>query len=384
MAKGKRPAPFRTRKLSLSAPMVLHGRLCGRVGRRRTYFDEGHPHRGWPSSHFWTLRWRKPCPNRTTPHGPRDRGRTLLAGAARPGRPAPADRRRATTRAGAARSSDPSRVRGEQPRPRAVAAPPSQVGVAPAGRVALRLVRPRVHRARGTDRPAGPSRVTVPAPHVSQGARAARTTRRPARDGPLRRPPEAVRWSGTGRRADVLPEPVEPSRRPHVRTARCGRSAVRRRAGPSGRPAAVGRRGPSPGGPTGRTGPVPATVPSVVPTARRPAAAAVGRTAPAALPRAPAAGALTGRRVGRSADGRQVTTVVLPQPALAAAPGVPRRTGAGGRAARAARTTAGGPSSRRGRTTPAVRSGASTRAWPSRRTWTPASSTRTSAVSCAR
>ena len=41
MAKGKRPAPFRTRKLSLSAPMVLHGRLCGRVGRRRTYLQKG-------------------------------------------------------------------------------------------------------------------------------------------------------------------------------------------------------------------------------------------------------------------------------------------------------------------------------------------------------
>ncbi len=26
--------PFRTQQLSLSAPMVLHGRLCGRVGRR--------------------------------------------------------------------------------------------------------------------------------------------------------------------------------------------------------------------------------------------------------------------------------------------------------------------------------------------------------------
>ena len=47
MARGKRPAPFRTRKLSLSAPMVLHGGLCGRVGRRRTIVcDEGHPHRG--------------------------------------------------------------------------------------------------------------------------------------------------------------------------------------------------------------------------------------------------------------------------------------------------------------------------------------------------
>src|SRR5690606_18787474 len=33
---GKRPVPFRTRKLSPSAPMVLHSRGCGRVGRRRT------------------------------------------------------------------------------------------------------------------------------------------------------------------------------------------------------------------------------------------------------------------------------------------------------------------------------------------------------------
>src|ERR1700712_1749060 len=34
-ARGKRPVPFRTRKLSLSAPMVLHPPGCGRVGRRR-------------------------------------------------------------------------------------------------------------------------------------------------------------------------------------------------------------------------------------------------------------------------------------------------------------------------------------------------------------
>src|SRR3954447_9042632 len=36
MARGKRPATFRTRKLSLSAPMVLPWRRGGRVGRRRT------------------------------------------------------------------------------------------------------------------------------------------------------------------------------------------------------------------------------------------------------------------------------------------------------------------------------------------------------------
>src|SRR5918994_760081 len=39
IALGKRPVTFRTRKLSLSAPMVLQGGPCGRVGRRRTIFQ---------------------------------------------------------------------------------------------------------------------------------------------------------------------------------------------------------------------------------------------------------------------------------------------------------------------------------------------------------
>src|SRR4051812_49727690 len=44
IATGKRPAPFRTRKLSPSAPKVLPGRPGGRVGRRRTSFlGGGHP-----------------------------------------------------------------------------------------------------------------------------------------------------------------------------------------------------------------------------------------------------------------------------------------------------------------------------------------------------
>src|SRR5215211_1081152 len=44
MAEGKRPVPFRTRKLSPPAPMVLHSRGCGRVGHRRTSSNvEGHP-----------------------------------------------------------------------------------------------------------------------------------------------------------------------------------------------------------------------------------------------------------------------------------------------------------------------------------------------------
>src|SRR5690606_7001239 len=43
IAKGKHPVPYRTRKLSLSAPMVLQPRGCGRVGRRRTYTPQRPP-----------------------------------------------------------------------------------------------------------------------------------------------------------------------------------------------------------------------------------------------------------------------------------------------------------------------------------------------------
>src|SRR5512147_2280044 len=35
---GPHPIPSRTRKLSPPGPMVLQGKLCGRVGRRRDYF----------------------------------------------------------------------------------------------------------------------------------------------------------------------------------------------------------------------------------------------------------------------------------------------------------------------------------------------------------
>src|SRR5829696_6231613 len=52
MAKGKHPAPFRTRKLSLSAPMVLHGGPCGRLGRRRTFTPQGWPFVATPEVFF--------------------------------------------------------------------------------------------------------------------------------------------------------------------------------------------------------------------------------------------------------------------------------------------------------------------------------------------
>jgi hypothetical protein len=39
IARGKYLFPFRTEKSSLSTPMVLHGRPCGRVGSRRDFFE---------------------------------------------------------------------------------------------------------------------------------------------------------------------------------------------------------------------------------------------------------------------------------------------------------------------------------------------------------
>src|SRR4029453_7436614 len=43
IAWGKRPVPFRTRKLRPTAPMVLHPGGCGRVGHRRTHIRSRPP-----------------------------------------------------------------------------------------------------------------------------------------------------------------------------------------------------------------------------------------------------------------------------------------------------------------------------------------------------
>ena len=48
IAVGKHPVPFRTRKLSPPAPMVLHRRRCGRVGHRRTQTYTGKRRRTHP------------------------------------------------------------------------------------------------------------------------------------------------------------------------------------------------------------------------------------------------------------------------------------------------------------------------------------------------
>ena len=42
---GSHPFPFRTRKLSLSPPMVLHAQVCGRVGHCRESIAS--PHQPW-------------------------------------------------------------------------------------------------------------------------------------------------------------------------------------------------------------------------------------------------------------------------------------------------------------------------------------------------
>src|SRR5690606_16311445 len=53
-AEGVHPAPFRTRKLSPPAPLVLHGEPCGRVGHRGTTL---HHHRQPPTTGRLSALW---------------------------------------------------------------------------------------------------------------------------------------------------------------------------------------------------------------------------------------------------------------------------------------------------------------------------------------
>src|ERR1700749_3802864 len=62
IAKGKHPVPFRTRKLSPSAPMVLRGGPRGRVGRRRAYLKEAAPRKGRAASFLFTTGSRRSLP----------------------------------------------------------------------------------------------------------------------------------------------------------------------------------------------------------------------------------------------------------------------------------------------------------------------------------
>ena len=73
IAWGKRPVPFRTRKLRPTAPMVLHPGGCGRVGHRRTTIKRSRA----PTSHGWgspafnpRLQHTQPAPNPDAPSAP--------------------------------------------------------------------------------------------------------------------------------------------------------------------------------------------------------------------------------------------------------------------------------------------------------------------------
>lgn len=62
IAAGKRPAPFRTRKLSLPAPMVLHSTGCGRVGHRRHQTTTGGLPNKRPPVFYAITKTRSPSP----------------------------------------------------------------------------------------------------------------------------------------------------------------------------------------------------------------------------------------------------------------------------------------------------------------------------------
>ncbi len=110
MAEGTHPVPFRTRKLSPPAPMVLPWRRGGRVGRRRDIVNEGPPVRRGPfvvsgagraaTDRGWVSLW--PWPDRRIADPPPGRGHLV----ARPRRGAP------------------QRAEGRERGPRSLAGPP--------------------------------------------------------------------------------------------------------------------------------------------------------------------------------------------------------------------------------------------------------------------
>ena len=126
MAAGSHPFPFRTRKLSPPAPMVLGGRPPGRVGRRRISNDEDPRSGGGPlsfspggtispmaGSDSRSPRPKKPPRGRTRRAGPTERWREAAGPPYR--RPQAEGRRTAPTRASRdRRSGGPSARRGSR------------------------------------------------------------------------------------------------------------------------------------------------------------------------------------------------------------------------------------------------------------------------------
>ena len=122
-AVGKRPVPFRTRKLSLPAPMVLHSRGCGRVGHRRTQLHTRTPNpsglgfSSFRSLHRATCRAREGADSQPAPARRHQPPRRQWFGAAArwknplPGRRSPTNQRR--SRAGRTPGDSPNGPRSE-------------------------------------------------------------------------------------------------------------------------------------------------------------------------------------------------------------------------------------------------------------------------------
>ena len=99
IAEGRHPVPYRTRKLSPPAPMVLPGKLGGRVGRRRDSSRSAAPEAALRRSRPWACApgrvparcapWRTTKRSRTVPGAPPP-ARPGAPAAATPPTPAPA------------------------------------------------------------------------------------------------------------------------------------------------------------------------------------------------------------------------------------------------------------------------------------------------------
>src|SRR5687768_12250451 len=91
IAWGKRPVPFRTRKLRPTAPMVLHPGGCGRVGHRRTTITARPRHHVSGPSLINTPPTAQPGSDKPTQHRPSLKTRRAHPGPSHRTRPANPD-----------------------------------------------------------------------------------------------------------------------------------------------------------------------------------------------------------------------------------------------------------------------------------------------------
>ena len=202
IAEGRHPVPYRTRKLSPPAPMVLPGKLGGRVGRRRDSSRSAAPSRrrfvvpgapaiprAFPPVPARCGPWRTTSRSRTA-RGPRRRP-ARGAGGRNPSNPAPAPR--AVSRPEAASGRPADRRGGPDGPPPATGRRPTRAAAA----------------TRATRRDGRPVR-RRPAADSARGAAATGPARRPGRAGGgggaggRRRCCPGRRWTSCGRRPDPM------------------------------------------------------------------------------------------------------------------------------------------------------------------------------------